>query len=170
MATERLDGATIRYGTLIENPHNVTTSELIRAARRYVGLSYISQGRTRRGTDCAGLLLMMGRDLHMSDLEVFAYSNDPDGATFETLLGMAATKIGTKGTWKEDARVGDFMACDYGKGIQHVGLITRIDSLKRVKIIHAKRAWGVVEQYAHGYDLRGWTQTYRVENVVNDLV
>lgn len=144
------------------NPNaTISAEEFINTARSYVGTPYASQGRSRNGTDCGGLLLMVGRELHLTDLEVLGYSQNPDGKTFDSLLNMVLVKRKNR----NNVQPGDIIACDYGEGIQHTAIVVRRDSETRILVIHAKRKGGVCEQYLHGVDYRGWVGTYRLRHL-----
>ena len=57
----------------------VTTDEVMKVARSWIGVPYKHQGRSRRGVDCGGLLLCIGRDLDVKLLEPsVGYSMSPD--------------------------------------------------------------------------------------------
>lgn len=139
----------------------ITAEDFIKTARQYSGTPYRHQGRSRAGTDCGGLLLMVGRDLKVTTLEVLGYSPNPDGATFERLLNKMLTKVRRK----ESVKPGDIIACDYGEGIQHTAIVIRKESPERILVIHAKMQHGVTEHYLHGRDRRGWKATYRLRNL-----
>lgn len=155
---------------------SVTPRQLIDQARSYLGTPYRNQGRDRMGLDCGGLLLVVGRDLGLTELEHLGYSNSPDGETFERLLEENTDRLERK----EDARPGDILAMDYGDGIQHTAIVTETEP--RLKVIHAKRpigraragttgaagSRGVIEQYLHGYDMRGWVRSYRIRGLSRD--
>jgi cell wall-associated NlpC family hydrolase len=137
----------------------VKKQQIVEAARKWLGTRYQNQGRDNYGLDCGGLILVVGRELGISSLEFLGYSNNPDGETFERLLCQELNEV----TPKEKVQIGDIIACDYGDGIQHTAFVT--DKDPKLKIIHAKRAHGVVEQFIHGRDLRAWVKTYRVKGV-----
>ena len=140
----------------------VTRPQVIESARKFVGLPYRTQGRETtgefRGTDCGGLILLIGQDLNLSDLEVLGYANAPDGETFERLLSEHLDIIPD-----EDVRPGDILGCDYGDGVQHTVLVVATEP--KIKVIHAKRGLGVTEQWLNGKDLRGWKATYRIRTL-----
>ena len=140
-------------------------NQIITEARKYLGVKYANQGRTvERGLDCGGLILVVGNSLGYLNLEFLGYSNSPDGKTFEKLLADNAVEIP-----KDSITVGDIIACDYGKGIQHIAFVTELTP--RLKVIHAKRPRngfgstdrGVIEQYLCGNDLRHWVKSFRLK-------
>lgn len=166
--------STIAYNKNLE----ITGAQIVAAAREFLGLPYRTQGRDEFGTDCGGLLLLVGRKLDITDLEVLGYANNPDGKTFKELLDMVLREI----TPKENVQIGDVLAMDYGSGIQHTGYVTDViqdankSCGKLIKLIHAKRPRsgfggrdrGVIEQYLHGYDERAWCATYRIHGVKDE--
>ena len=149
---------------------SVTPEQLINEARKWLGVNYASQGRTREiGLDCGGLLLVVGRALGLTELEELGYSNSPDGERFEQLLDENCDRVEPK----EDLRIGDIIAVDYGKGIQHTAFVTRLNPFS---VIHAKRPLGSAQkQKGRGViehrllktneDRRGWVRTYRIRGV-----
>jgi cell wall-associated NlpC family hydrolase len=141
---------------------SVTRQQLIATARTYLGLPYRTQGRDRLGVDCGGLFLVIGRELGLTELEWLGYANSPDGATFERLLNENCDPVMPF----DQPQVGDILAADYGEGVQHTMMATEL--LPRLKVIHAKRQHGVIEQYIHGRDLRGWSKTYRIRGVAHE--
>lgn len=143
------------------NEHSVVTAEeFVLAAREYLGVRYHPQARDKHGMDCGGLLLACGNDLDYTDLQVLGYSNSPDGESFERLLAESLTEIS-----KEATDVGDVVACDFGKGIQHTAIVTALE-YDQVKVIHATRRHNVCEQYLYGPYLKCWVKTYRLKHLV----
>lgn len=66
-----------------------TASAVIAAARSYLGVPWVHQGRSRQGLDCAGLAVRVARDLQLSDFDVFGYGRLPDGASLQRALEEA---------------------------------------------------------------------------------
>lgn len=154
--------ATIAYSKPYTETSSMTANDIINHARSLIGIKYRPQGRDRMGTDCGGLLLMIGQALELTDLIVLGYSQSPDGETFERLLDLVLVRVADK----YDVRPADIIACDYGEGIQHTALVVRKDEPDKVMVIHAKRSHGVSEQYLHGYDKRAWKATYRFRHLL----
>ena len=139
----------------------VTAQQVIDEARKWLGIKYANQGRTERGLDCGGLLLVVGRALGLTELEHLGYAASPDGETFQRLLDENCIPVKPY----NKPRIGDLLAHDYKSGIQHTSLVTALEP--RLTVIHAKKPAGVVEQYLHGYELRGWVQTYRIKGLAD---
>lgn len=149
---------------------SVTPEQLIAEARGWLGVPYASQGRNRSiGVDCGGFLLVIGRALGLTELEELGYANSPNGERFEQLLEENCERVEPK----ENARPGNIIAVDYGEGIQHTAIVTKLDSFT---VIHAKRPRGAAgRQRGRGViehrllpnmdDFRGWVRTYRIPGV-----
>lgn len=58
---------------------SVTADDVVRAARAYLGVRWVHQGRSVRGLDCIGLVMRVARDLALSDFETRDYGRIPDG-------------------------------------------------------------------------------------------
>lgn len=124
---------------------SITRTELIEAARKYVGVPYAHQGRSAEvGLDCGGLLLLMGRDTGISSLEHLGYATRPDGETFERLLDEELDRLpvveGARKPNLWNAQPGDILAFDWGEGIYHCALITGWSW--RFTVIHAIQETG----------------------------
>jgi cell wall-associated NlpC family hydrolase len=57
-------------------------TDIVAAARTYLGVPWRHQGRTRAGLDCAGLIVMVARDLALSDYDSTAYGRRAQGHAF----------------------------------------------------------------------------------------
>jgi len=160
--------------SLIASPtlnSTVPASALLAEARAYLGVPYQSQGRDRFGLDCGGFILVVGRRLGITELEILGYANSPDGVLFERVLREECTEVP-----KAETRPGDLLAIDYGKGVQHVAIVTRAEPLT---IIHAKRPRsgqqfgrrGVIEHrlIPSLQDYICWKYTFRIPGVVCDV-
>lgn len=128
-----------------------TPQDIIVAARSLVGARYAHQGRNREvGFDCAGVLITVGQLAGVSEFEFLGYSADPDGYMFESLLEEKLRRLNS--VWF--ARPGDVLSFDFGKGTQHVAIITKLIEnrfdWRRFTVVHAIRrpsrtAIGVLE-------------------------
>jgi cell wall-associated NlpC family hydrolase len=56
--------------------------EIVAAARAYVGAPWRHQGRSRQGLDCAGLVVLVARDLGLSDYDSTSYRRHAQGLAF----------------------------------------------------------------------------------------
>lgn len=72
---------------------SVARADIVEAARTYLGVPWIHQGRSRAGLDCAGLIVRVAQDLGLSDFDVGGYSRQPDGATLRRHLQHAAVRV-----------------------------------------------------------------------------
>lgn len=119
----------------------VSRADVVAAARAYLGVPYLHQGRTRHGMDCVGLVICVAHDLEISDWDIDGYGRVPSGRRMERLIQQHCEKIRAC-----DAQPGDMLHLAYDKEPQHVALITDYG------IIHADNQRGVVE---HVLDLAG---------------
>ena len=147
---------------------SVTREEVIETARMLLGVRYRHQGRVHvgesgalcgPGVDCAGMLLFVGTSLRLTDLVVLGYSPEPEGERFERLLDENADRLERS----DHARPGDILAFDFGKGIQHVGIVTGRTSHWRC--IHATRKRGVHESALEFEYARAKKTAYRIRGV-----
>ena len=52
---------------------------IIAAARSWLGVPWRHQGRTRQGVHCAGLVVLVGRELGLADYDTHAYGRRTRG-------------------------------------------------------------------------------------------
>lgn len=114
----------------------VSRQQIVEVARSYCGVKYTHQGRKRNiGLDCGGLILMVARDLGLSELEELGYATSaPESDRFEQLLNENADNLHIEsfpphrfdGT---EFLPGDILAYDYqkGEGISHTSFISKWD-------------------------------------------
>lgn len=60
----------------------LSLQEVETTARNYLGTPYVHQGRTQWGLDCAGLLAIVARDLHIPYRDRTDYPRRPRGNEF----------------------------------------------------------------------------------------
>lgn len=130
----------------------VERQQIVETAMSYIGVKYGHQGRTRQCLDCGGLILVVARELGLSDLEELGYAKSaPESDRFEQLLNENADNLQIEsfpphnfdGT---EFLPGDLLAYDYleGEGISHTAFVTKwekgrywvVDSLNNYGVSH----------------------------------
>jgi cell wall-associated NlpC family hydrolase len=76
----------------------ITSEQVVREARSWVGVRYRNYGRSRDGVDCIGLVLKVGHALGSLTYDTTAYARRPDpvqllGEADRYLLPLPAAKI-----------------------------------------------------------------------------
>lgn len=56
----------------------IKRQEIVDLARTYLGVKWQHQGRTREGIDCAGLVVVVGKELGLIDFDMTNYRRRPD--------------------------------------------------------------------------------------------
>lgn len=104
----------------------ISATDIVTAAREYLGVPFRHQGRSRRGLDCLGLLVCVARDLGMpeADNDVLNYGHAPDGAILKSALDAACDRVTVAGP-------GCILLLSFtaSAGGQHVGIATDIGIL-----------------------------------------
>lgn len=104
-------------------------NEIVTAARVYLGVPFHHQGRVRAGLDCAGLLVVVARDLGFEPLDLTNYDHDPDPDTLRSYLDMQLDRVSPF-----ERQIGDvLLMCLSARSMRghHLGIVTDIG------IIHA---------------------------------
>lgn len=68
--------------TSILNIQMPSKADVVRIARSWLEVQWVHQGRTRKGIDCAGLIVMVARELKLSDYDVQGYPRRPKEYSF----------------------------------------------------------------------------------------
>lgn len=111
-----------------------TTSDIVTAARVYIGTPFHHQQRTRGyGVDCVGLVVCAARDAGLTVRDVTDYSRDPDG---ETLVGMLSAQLDPVRIGWEAGDVMTFWVVRPGLP-QHVGIFAHHADREWPTLIHA---------------------------------
>lgn len=98
----------------------MTRDEIIAAARSYLGVPYLHQGRSRSGIDCIGLIVRVARDLGLAVMDAPNYTRDPEP---EKLLGgLAAHLIPVP---PGEAQPGDVALFRIHQEPQHTAILTQ---------------------------------------------
>lgn len=92
-------------------------AQVIAAARSYLGVPWVHQGRTRAGLDCGGLVVCVAHDLGLSDFDATGYAREPDGITLRRYLQAHALRV-------SQSEPGDILLLRFVRHPQHVGIRT----------------------------------------------
>lgn len=106
-------------------------NEIVAAARAYLGVPFHHQGRVRAGLDCAGLLIVVARDLGLDPLDLITYDHDPDPDTPRAYLEAQPFLVRVS---PYDRQIGDILLMCLGARTMrghHLGIASDIG------IIHA---------------------------------
>jgi len=96
--------------------------KLIAEARSYLGIPWVHQGRTKKGVDCVGFILLSMWSLGIKTEEIKGYSRQPDGVLLKHIMDNqpAMRPIGKD----EKPEKGDIVLFRIRKHPQHVALLT----------------------------------------------
>lgn len=95
----------------------VPAALVVSTARGFLGVPFLHQGRSTRGVDCSGLIVLTVRALGISDFDVKGYPRQPDGRSFEQALRDGGCVPGP-------VRVGALLFIRFYREPQHVGFVT----------------------------------------------
>lgn len=153
-----------------------TRADLISEARKYLGVKFAHQGRSRAtGLDCGGLILVVARALELSELEVLGYADFPTDGKFEQFLNENADRTDYTSSFPHrfdgtELLPGDLLAYDYcnGEGIRHVSIVTRwCEASRRYYVIEAQPKYGVTEHPFASVFARATVRKYLVRGLAD---
>ena len=124
----------------IDTAARVPAASLVDAARSFVGVPFLHQGRTRQGLDCVGLIIAS-----LTKVGVIYYEEPPTYSRLPSGDSLIAPLREYCAEASEE-EPGAIVAIRFRREITHVGLLTG------TTIIHAYE--GVRKTVEHGYDRR----------------
>jgi cell wall-associated NlpC family hydrolase len=125
-------------------PDNAPTPERILAeARGWLGVPWRHQGRTRAGVDCAGLVVMVGRALGLTDYDTTGYSRRAHGQAFVRHFQAAMDDVRLP-----EAILGDVLVFADHAYPCHCGFLTTKWQVPHLLHAHVIRRKVVEEPYA----------------------
>jgi cell wall-associated NlpC family hydrolase len=121
----------------------ITPDDIVAQARSYLGVPWRHQGRTRSGLDCAGLVILIARDLKLSDYDTTGYARHAQGLNFvehfrANMVGIAVA----------DAHCGDVLVFADAAYPCHCGILSKRHGVAHLIHAHALRRKVIEEPYA----------------------
>lgn len=118
--------------------------EFVKAARGWIGVKWLHQGRNRAGIDCVGLLLMASKDVGLDVPDLAGYRRSPDRKKF-------IDHINANSQPETTTQAGNFGIFRDGTQPCHVGIFAERDGV--LTLIHAYAGTGMVmeEPYCHDW-------------------
>lgn len=127
--------------------------DVVDAARAYIGVPWKHLGRSRRGVDCAGLLILAVKDSEGVELEApQRYGRDPFKGTLESYCAKSAALVwsGPKGQCTSaNLKAGDGVVMSPAGLPRHLGIVGD-DKMYGFSLIHADGSPGVGRVVEHG--------------------
>lgn len=127
--------------------------EIVREARKFLGVPFVHQGRSKSGLDCVGLVIVVARNLELCEYTEVAYNRRPDGRLISVL------RENLKRVVKGELLPGQVVAMRLPKYPCHVGIVTEspgvecLDKSGRIvmgsqwRVIHALSGNGRVVEH-----------------------
>lgn len=93
--------------------------DVVNAARQYIGTPFMHQGRVPKvALDCAGLVIMVSKDLGLDHVDMVGYGRRPTGELRQALSAQKSIKqIHIK-----DISCGDILVMRFAKEPQHLAI------------------------------------------------
>jgi cell wall-associated NlpC family hydrolase len=120
-----------------------SSEHIVAGARAYLGVPWRHQGRTRAGLDCAGLIVMVARDLGLSDYDSTAYGRRAQGHAF-----LSPFRQTMDGVPVPEMRPGDVLLFADAAYPCHCGIVSERHQLPHLIHAFALRRQVVEEPYA----------------------
>jgi cell wall-associated NlpC family hydrolase len=140
---------------------SVTRQEIVDAARSLLGTPFVHQGRTARGVDCVGLLVLVGQMIDYPKIvDLKTYKRVPSASVLENLLSQNADEISL-----DSIGIGDFILMRIPGGLKprHVAVVSENDSM--IHALNNGYVQKVVEQPQRTY--RDWfVKGFRVRGLI----
>ena len=106
--------------------------EFVAAARSYLGVRWLHQGRNRLGVDCVGLIIAAARDIGVEVPDMRGYRRSPDpqkflGHIYENSIPEQEPIPGSFGVFRDGTQ-----PCHVGIFAEQNGLVSLIHSYSRL--------------------------------------
>ena len=117
----------------------IDADDIVRTARRLLGVPYRHHGRDMRGVDCLGVLIWTARELGL-DAPEYDYTRNPSASRMRRLLDEHMQRIPLA-----EALRGDVLHAAYRAMPQHLLILTETD-----RVLHADSHAGRVVEHVLG--------------------
>ncbi|MCP3899115.1 MAG: C40 family peptidase [Desulfobacteraceae bacterium] len=92
---------------------------IISECRSYLGVPWKHQGRSRKGVDCVGFLLLALKESNIPMLEIRGYARTPDGVALKAIMDKQPSLERVSQPYK----IGDIVLFRIRKEPQHVAIL-----------------------------------------------
>jgi len=124
---------------------SATRSQIVDAARSWVGVPFLHQGRNRHGVDCVGLAVVVMSELGLGSYDFTGYARRPESRDFlQHMLAGGGIRIPL-----DAARPGDVIAFRDSITPCHLAIVSEKSAVLHLIHAHALRRRVVEEPYAH---------------------
>lgn len=120
------------------------SDQIIEAARRWLGVRWKHQGRTRSGIDCLGLIVLVAKELGIADTDEKTYSRRPDGKEL-----LARFRHEMDEVMLNQIRPADVLMFADSLYPCHVGFVSEKHGQLHIIHAHATRRQVLEEKYAY---------------------
>lgn len=120
------------------------SENIIAAARRWCGVKWKHQGRSRAGIDCLGLIVLVAKEMGISDTDEKTYSPRPDGKELLSRFREEMDEISLA-----DIRPGDVIMFADSAYPCHVAFVSEKHGQLYIIHAHATRRKVLEERYAY---------------------
>ena len=117
--------------------------DIIAAARRWIGVKWKHQGRTRSGIDCLGLVVLVAKECGIADVDQKTYSPRPDGKSLVRRFSEEMDKI-----MLTEMQPGDVILFADSIYPCHVAIVSEKHGQLHIIHAHATRRQVLEERYA----------------------
>lgn len=97
----------------------IERKDIVQAARKYLGVRYLHQGRSPAGLDCLGLLVLTAKDLNYKSEDSVDYAKIPDGKILRAGIERNLEK-------SSGLQLGNVLLMKFESNPQHLAILTDI--------------------------------------------
>jgi cell wall-associated NlpC family hydrolase len=125
------------------------SDDIIAAARRWIGVKWKHQGRTRSGIDCLGLVVLVAQELDIANVDQKTYSPRPDGSSLVRRFNEEMDEVSLT-----VMRPGDVILFADSAYPCHVAFVSEKHGQLHIIHAHATRRQVLEERYAFEWPVK----------------